>query len=60
MASEVRAVIQKCGSSCTIYLRKGLFEDSLFPFEPGEELRAKIDGQRVVIEKPTKREGARK
>jgi hypothetical protein len=39
------------GSRHTIYLRKDLVSDSNFPFEVGESLTIRIEGQKLVIEK---------
>lgn len=34
-----------------IYLPKKLVEDSLFPFKAGQEIRIRIEGDKLVIEK---------
>ncbi len=39
----------------SINLPSELVRDSAFPFEPMEELVARIDGNRVLIEKPNPR-----
>lgn len=38
------------GNRHILYLRKTLVEDSQFPFEPGDELIARIDGERLIVE----------
>lgn len=38
-------------SRTLIYVSKKLTDDSAFPFEPGEQLKARIDGKRLIIEK---------
>jgi len=47
--------INKVGSRHSIYLRKSLVEDSGFPFVPGELLLVRIEGRRLIIERPVKR-----
>jgi hypothetical protein len=39
------------GSRHTLYLQKAFVEDSSFPFKPDEPLVAKIDKNRVVLER---------
>jgi hypothetical protein len=39
------------GARHTIYLRKDLVSDSSFPFEIGEPLTVRIEGQKLVIER---------
>lgn len=50
MAKEAKVKFYKAGSRHTFYLRKELVTDSAFPFKPGQELIAKIVGNKVVIE----------
>lgn len=38
-------------SRTLIYISKKLADDTSFPFRPGEELWARIEGKRLVIEK---------
>lgn len=38
------------GARHTIYFRKDFVTDSAFPFQPGQELVAKIVGGKVIIE----------
>lgn len=59
MVTEAETKIQKTGSRHTIYLRKGLVNDSAFPFKPKHPLIVKIEGERLVIEK-SKREKEQK
>lgn len=42
----------KVGSRHTINLPAGFVRDSAFPFQPNEKLVARIDNNRVIIEKP--------
>lgn len=42
------------GTKHTIYFRKDFVTDSAFPFRPGQELVAKIVGNKVVIESSKK------
>ena len=51
MVKEIKTRIHEVKSRHTVYLQKGLVEDSQFPFKAGEQLVAKIDGERLVIEK---------
>jgi hypothetical protein len=37
---------------CSVNIPTEFIRDSAFPFKPLEELVARIDGKRVVIEKP--------
>ena len=48
--AEVKIYLSKGRHS--INLPTGFVRDSAFPFKPLEELVARIDGKRVVIEKP--------
>ncbi len=43
--------IQKVGPRHTIYLQKGLVEDSSFPFKVDESLTVRIDGQKLIVER---------
>jgi hypothetical protein len=51
MAKVTKTKIYKVGSRHTIYFSKDFVNDSAFPFEPNEELKATIDGERIIIEK---------
>jgi hypothetical protein len=51
MVDEVKVKIYKVGSRHSINLPSGLVTDSAFPFKPNEELIAKIDGRKIIIEK---------
>jgi hypothetical protein len=48
--------IAKVGSRHTIYLEKSFVEDSAFPFKPNEDLTARIEDNRIIIEKQKKSE----
>ena len=54
MAKITKTKIYKVGSRHTIYLPKDFINDSAFPFKPNEELIAKVDGNKIVIEKAEK------
>jgi len=51
MVNQTRTKITKVGSRHTIYLEKAFVEDSAFPFRPDEQLIARIDRNKVIIEK---------
>lgn len=51
MSSEVQVKIYETGGRFLINLSKYLVMDSMFPFEVGEELVARIDGGRIIIER---------
>jgi hypothetical protein len=52
MVKEAPTKIQQSKSHHTIYLQKDLVSDSTFPFKPKEELVIRIDGNRLIVEKP--------
>jgi len=54
MVDKVKVKIYRVKSRHTINLSSDFVRDSAFPFKPGEELIAKIDGERIVIERPKK------
>lgn len=51
MVSETIIKIYKVDSRHSIYLPKDFVNDSAFPFKPKEKLKAKIENNKVVIEK---------
>jgi hypothetical protein len=51
MAKITKTKIYKVGSRHTIYFSKDFVNDSAFPFQPNEELIARIEGTKIVIEK---------
>lgn len=51
MVNEAKVKIYKVGSRHSINLPSSLVTDSTFPFKPNEELLAKIDGKRIVLER---------
>ncbi len=51
MVNETKVKIYKVGSRHSINLPSGLVTDSAFPFKPNEELTARIEGKRIVLEK---------
>ena len=52
LTARTKVKIYGSGGRHSINLPAELVRDSAFPFEPLEELTAKIDGKRLVIEKP--------
>lgn len=51
MVDEAETTIHQYGGNRhTLYLRLDLIEDSAFPFDPGQPLTIKIDGDRLIIE----------
>lgn len=38
-------------SRTLIYVSKKVVDDSAFPFEPGDRLKIRIDGEKLIIEK---------
>ena len=53
MVSEAKTKINAVSSRHTIYLKKNLVNDSVFPFKIGEPLIVRIEGNRLIIEKDT-------
>ena len=51
VVSRTRTKILKVGSRHTIYLEKAFVEDSNFPFKPDELLSAKIEKNKIVLER---------
>lgn len=54
MVSEAPAKIYQTGKKQKkhlLFMRKDLVEDSKFPFKPGEELIARIEGNKIILEK---------
>lgn len=51
MVSKVKSKINRVGSRHTVYLKKSLVDDSNFPFEVGEPLIVRIEGDKLIIEK---------
>ncbi len=51
MTAQAKVKIYVSGGRHSINLPGELVRDSAFPFEPLEELIAKIDGKRLVIER---------
>ena len=54
MVLEAKTKIHRVDSRHTMYLRTDLVNDSNFPFKAGEPLIIRIEGNRLVIEKPRK------
>lgn len=57
MVSKIPVKIYKVGSRHAINLKSNFITDSAFPFQPNEDLIARIDGKRVIIEKARKSKG---
>lgn len=51
MVNEVRLKIYKVGSRHSINLPSSFVLDSAFPFKPKEEIVARINGKKVILEK---------
>lgn len=52
MALEGKARFVSYEKSRTlIYVSKRVVDDSAFPFDPGDQLTARIDGDRLIIQK---------
>jgi hypothetical protein len=51
MVNQAKVKIYKVGSRHSINLPSSLVTDSGFPFKPNEELVAKIDGKKVILQK---------
>ncbi len=51
MVDRIRVKIYEFKSRHSINLPSEFVRDSAFPFRPNEELLARIDGNRIVIEK---------
>ena len=47
---QVKTKISKVGPRHTIYLKKDLIDDSVFPFKVGEAITVRIDGQTLIVE----------
>lgn len=54
MVDIAKVKIYAVGSRHSINLPSDFVRDSAFPFKVGEELVARIDGNKIVIEKPRK------
>lgn len=52
MAKITKTKIYRVGSRHTIYFPKDFINDSAFPFQVNEELVAKIEGGKIIIERP--------
>jgi hypothetical protein len=51
LVRQAETKIQKVGSRHTIYLRTDIVNDSNFPFQVGESLVVRIEGDRLVVER---------
>ncbi len=51
MVTHAEAKIHRVGPRHTIYLAKDLVEDSTFPFRADEDLRVRIEGDALIIDK---------
>ena len=52
MTTETTTKIKLGVSGATIYFNTRIVADSKFPFPDGGEVIARIDGDRIIIEKP--------
>jgi hypothetical protein len=55
VAAEAETKIRAVGSRHTLYLPTVLVRDSSFPFHPEEALIVRIDGTKLVVERPQRR-----
>jgi hypothetical protein len=51
MVSQTKVKLYEVKSRHSINFPSDFVRDSAFPFKPGEELTARIEGKKVVIEK---------
>jgi hypothetical protein len=51
LVGKTQTKILKVGSRHTVYLEKSFVEDTNFPFKPAEPLVAKIEKNRVILER---------
>lgn len=54
MVDNARVKFYQVQSRHSIYLPSDFVRDSAFPFEPGDELNARIVGEKIIIEKAEK------
>ena len=52
MVTEAEAKINRVGPRHTLYLAKDLVEDSTFPFNTRQPLVVRVQGDRLIVEKP--------
>jgi len=52
MAKITKTKIYRVGSRHTIYFSKDFVNDSAFPFQVNEELTARVEGEKIIIERP--------
>lgn len=55
MVTEAEAKINRVGPRHTLYLAKDLVEDSTFPFDTRQQLIVRVEGDRLIVEKPGRR-----
>ena len=48
---QAETKIHKVGSRHTLYLKTDIINDSNFPFQVGEPLMVRIEGNRLILEK---------
>jgi hypothetical protein len=54
MVGEYKTVLRRIRSdsdTCLLTLSSKLVKDTAFPFKPGERVRIRISGKRLVVEK---------
>jgi len=54
MTKETKTKIYRVGARHTLYLPKDFVTDSTFPFTVNEELTAKIEGSKIIVERSRK------
>jgi len=58
MVDKAKVKLYEYAGRHSVNLPSALVKDSAFPFDSGEELQARIEGERLIIEKPSKGRGA--
>ena len=51
MVNEADVKIYKVGNRHSMNLPSALVTDSLFPFEPNENLKIKVEGKKLIVTK---------
>ena len=60
MVVEAVTKVRRVGPRHTVYLPKGLVEDSMFPFKVGEKLIVRVNGRMLVLRNRTDADAHRK
>jgi hypothetical protein len=57
MVNQVTVKIYRSNGRHSLYLPSDLVGDDRFPFQVGEDLTVRIDGDHLIVEKAKKRRG---